>query len=272
MESFPRFNRNELDAQEKIWSLKKPILEIFIKLIEQGNTDFDAIVSDDTGARIPTLITSEVLKKLKGKRPKTLFVASGKHYSPSNVTEQTMLESYLNDGTNNAEKVLLVTEYIHHGGTIKRLTQALHNIGVTDITVAALEALETHGIESPSTKLVTSGTFSTAQQKMVEQHQLLSNVAKGRSYSPIPKRLDNAIVEGDVHKSSMVIRDDYDDFEKFVNEIQGDGNTILEEIDKTPLTSEEAATMQQTINFTRKTALEVAKSIVDGLTNQNSYI
>ena len=63
MESFPRFERKNIDAKEKIRSLKKPLVQLFAELKKQiTETGFDGILSDDTGARIQHLFFVRCIK------------------------------------------------------------------------------------------------------------------------------------------------------------------------------------------------------------------
>lgn len=281
MESFPRFNREHLDAKEKIRSLKKPFVEIFRKLEEKIlETGFDGIVSDDTGARIPTLIFREVYKKITAEHPVTVFVATGQSYYPKTEAEKESLQDYLKVGLKDSEYIALVTQYIHSGDTVARLVDQLHQLGYK-VSVVALDALTRNGLIDAGMDLTASRSFSDAQHSMAERHMLVSDITKRKSYSPVPMRLDTAIETGEIKKSDIVYREEYNEFTGFkpeafpsskeVTDFMDVHHDSIAALDKEPLSPEEKQTIQQNINYTRGLCIEVADEIVAELHEQGLY-
>ncbi len=280
MESFPRFDRTELDAREKIESLKAPLVDLFTQLREKiREGGFDAIVSDDTGARIPTLIFREVYKALTKEHPPALFIASGKSYFPKKVEEKELLTEYIKTGLGDAKRVVLVTQYIHEGGTVNRLVEQLHEAGYPEVTTVALDAMFRSDVLPPGDELYVAKMYSTAQHAMAERHPFLSAVAKDREYSPQPIRLDTAVAEGTLKKSALVHIEEYDDFWKQVPEAQGLSRMdafnviapMIDDLDAQPLSDDERAAIQKTINFTRQLVQDVAREVVRELRETGVY-
>ncbi len=281
MESFPRFDRTELDAREKIESLKAPLVDLFTQLREKiREGGFDAIVSDDTGARIPTLIFREVYKALTDEHPPALFIASGKSYFPKKEEEKELLTEYIQTGLGDAKRVVLVTQYIHEGGTVSRLVEQLHEAGYPEVTTVALDAMFRYNVLPPGDELYVAKMYSTAQHAMAERHPFLSAVAKSdREYSPQPIRLDTAITKGELKKSALVHIEEYDDFWKQVPEAAGLPRRaafdviapMIDDLDTQPLSDDERAAIQKTINFTRQLVQEVAREVVHELRETEVY-
>lgn len=140
MESFPNFKERGENEQEMLEGLKKSFISLCEQMkgyIESG--EYDALVSDDTGGRIPTLFFMEVLKLVKPEHNfKTLFLASGKNYKPRNEDEQKRLEEYLKRGLGDSKKIFLITQYIHSGHTIARIINDLRNNGIEHIDITSI--------------------------------------------------------------------------------------------------------------------------------------
>ena len=137
---------SELESEKKeynfgaIAKLEKPIIELAEKLREKiENGEYDTLISDDVGGRIPTLILRKImLSKAKDdqfkKRLKTFFIAGGK----GRHEDEKELGDFIKGVSEISNKVLLVTEYIETGKAIKEIMRLFENYGLKSFDVASV--------------------------------------------------------------------------------------------------------------------------------------
>lgn len=115
-----------------IEDLRAPTQNILKQLhnqIERG--EYTIIIGDDTSGRIPTIIIGGVIKELYGERnfpsPLIRFIAGGifrhmKIISEFNeFVEKLKIESEKQFGSERAQKILIVTEFMNTGQTLESL-------------------------------------------------------------------------------------------------------------------------------------------------------
>lgn len=217
-----KFNFSEIGAiKEDMVALCRKMKEA----IDQGR--YTALVSDEVGGRIPTLILRKVMKKLHPNQElKTLFVAAGQksdlpdYDRDEDKADYKKLIKYLS--VNQDDYVLLVTQFIYSGQTIQKLSVALRDAGygLKGLDVAATTAF--HLSEEDLKKgVVTSededkmyrnrdvddlrkpilvdnifiGEISQSTQDMEKKHNRLTGVAKDRKYNPSPILYTKALEE-----------------------------------------------------------------------------
>jgi hypothetical protein len=116
MESLPKFKERGESELEKVKGLKESIIHLCREMKENIERGYDALVSDDTGGRIPTLILRAICQQVHNNPDlKTVFIASGTHYKPKNPKENKLLDEYIKKGIGNSKRVLLITQHIQHG-------------------------------------------------------------------------------------------------------------------------------------------------------------
>lgn len=111
-------NEKEIRFLE-IAALETP-LKTIIDDIQKDGTTYDLIIGDDTSGRIPTLIVSKVLNRLnerKGFEPISVRFAGG-HRLKDYLREHEM-DVILRRIENKPKRILLVTDYVKSGRTIK---------------------------------------------------------------------------------------------------------------------------------------------------------
>ena len=102
--------------------------------IEKG--EYDTLISDDVGGRIPTLILREIMLG-KGRydnenKLNTFFVAGGRN------PDLEALDEYFKSKASVAGKVLLITECMFSGWSIERLRKLLEKNHIKDFDVASV--------------------------------------------------------------------------------------------------------------------------------------
>lgn len=134
--SSSRVETDLVASQEKLRdylmvAYKKGILPIVKELkddIEKGT--YDTLISDDAGARLPTLILKDVFKA-KGpedKEMKALFLALGRRLGEGEYSPE--LEEYVREHKDEWGKALLVTEYVGTGETLSRIRAMFDGLGL----------------------------------------------------------------------------------------------------------------------------------------------
>lgn len=192
----------------EVAELEKPM----IKLVEMlklaiDNGEYDTLISDDTSARIPTLVLREVLSvRMRKQNPdltseqerealKTYFVAGGK--ADENTEAQ---KEFFNKIEPKTKKALLVTEYIATGQSVRRLADLMDLAGIhCDIASATIN---------------TGGDLIKDQEynlkEIQERHKLFLGSATSVSppiysqsgYGGVSKRNDHKSAHPDVAKPS----------------------------------------------------------------------
>lgn len=148
MEKIPRINNLEpqenSDSKEKggnytrlailkeIKEFSTPLVEKLKSRIETGA--YDVLVSDEGRGRIPTLLLRKIFQKVNQEKSlETFFVASGRMKMDSKAIADFVRINNLKDKT-----ILIVTEYVSGGGSIRRMTDEFKKNGVKNLDVAAL--------------------------------------------------------------------------------------------------------------------------------------
>lgn len=277
MESYPKFEGRGESDQEMIDDLKKGFVNLCEKLKEQIESgEYDAIVSDDAGGRIPTLLFREIFRLVNPEHSvKTLFVASGQFHLPKNKHDEETLTSYLKKGIGDSKKVLLVTQYIHTGKSLNRLVGFLRKINVDKVDVSTIGIdKESFSVKGASSTLGCDGFFVGGDHEnpfiFREKHNVLSGISKTKKYDPMPIRLDKAIESGERKRTEFMTIEEQDelfciDEEDTFSEIslkQKGWTKVFKELDSVPLSEEEKSAIQENINKTRIHIKELAKSIV----------
>ena len=114
---------------EEIAEIEPAIISLVNQLkekIESG--EYDTLISDDVGGRIPTLILRKIIKEHNpDQKLQTFFVASGKTYLPTPTDKEKygQLQEYLRKVADKTKKALIVTQFVFTGKTLIRLSHAL---------------------------------------------------------------------------------------------------------------------------------------------------
>lgn len=283
MESFernPQIENKETNPEfhfREIQEIEPAVVSLVEQLKEKiDNGEYDTLISDDVGGRIPTLILSKIIKEQNpDNKIKTLFIASGKTYLPDSVDEERykQLQEYLKEVTGTTQKALVVTQFIFTGKTLIRLAGALKEAGVNDFDIATVDAMPHFDEEEQLLSILGDNDLYIGSEdwhQLHERHEKLGGIRKTEEYSPFPKRVDTVIMkegrdfqpeewreifgieEGD---SSKVIIEKSEDPER---------NSEFTKRTYAPLTSEEKEEIQRNINFAR----EDVKLLADRVTSQ----
>lgn len=218
-----------------------PIIEKLKDDIEKGV--FDTLLSDDGGARLPTLIFKDILK-IKGpenKETKVRFLALGQRSSEMyGSSYSSELEEYVRKNKDEWGKVLLVTEYVGTGSTLSRIRNMFENTGLTNYDIAALYSNSNLEPENQMTGHNSDGqrTFTgvvgsndqTGAETLRDWSKRFSGVLRPQSPSPFPIRADKSPYK------------QYNEKEKIMN--------------------------QETMNMARKIAQKVTQEIIDEVWNE----
>lgn len=231
--------------------------------IETG--EYDTLISDDVGGRIPTLVLRKIIRLINpNQQIDTYFVAGGKTYlpGPEKGDQGEQLQEYLTKIGSKAKKALLVTQYIHTGSTIIKLTEALKETGLSSFDVAAVDVMPHFEKEkSLRDKLAINNLYigSDEWHHLHEEHERVGGVRKPRKeYSPFPQRtIDVTAKEGRVlsdEEWKEIFEIEKGDSYQTIDEKTKDPGKIVEFERRTqiPLTVEEKQETQRDINLARE--------------------
>jgi len=268
-EATPEFHFRELaEIEPAMVSLVRQLKE----KIESG--EYDTLISDDVGGRIPTLILRKVIKEHNpDKKLGTFFIASGKTYLPTSAdTEKyAKLQEHLKKVTDKTKKALIVTQFIFTGKTLIRLADALKEAGVYDFDIATVDAMphfEEEGLLR--SRLGNNNLYvgSEAWHHLHEEHEKLGGIRKTKDYSPFPKRMDDVIAkkgrELSLEEWKEIFGIEKGDSSKVIMEKSRDPERDAEFERKThaPLGQEEKEKIQRNINFAREDVTLLADRVV----------
>lgn len=279
MESFPKFKERGQEGLEMLQGLKKSFVHLCEQMKKNLELGYDALVSDDTGGRIPTLIFREICRQVHNNPDlKTLFVASGIHYKPKTSEENKQLDDYLKKGIGESARVLLVTQHIQLGNTINHLIEHLQTAGAYLVDVATIDNYqgELSNTSNPGS-LYVGGILDKRQLEFTENNNILSGISKKRKYDPRPMRLDTAIETGEQNRSTYISTDEYNKLAEIEShdgfyeqrKKREDMLNKLPELDRTPLSGEEKKQIQDNINNTRSMIKQIASEVVEEVWGKN---
>lgn len=257
---------------EEIAEIEQALISLLEQLKEKiENAEYDTLISDDVGGRIPTLILKKIIKKCNPNQElETFFIASGKTYLPTAQEENyETLKEYLKKITHKTKKALIITQFIFSGDTIIKLAKALEEVGIKNFDIASVDSTprvkEDILQNIPPCNDLYIGSEDWHQ--LHEEHQKLSGVKKTKDYSPFPKRMVDVtdkegreIQEAEWKKIFGIEQGDY--YEVIKQKLKDEAkNKEFEERIKTPLTPEEIKEIQKNINFAREDADLMANKV-----------
>lgn len=239
------------------------------------NGEYDTLISDDVGGRIPALILRRIIKERHPEqRLETYFIASGKLYfpTPENRDKYLKLQEHLERITAETKKALVITQFIFTGKTVIRLAEALKRAGVENFDIAALDAMPHFEQETVLREALGNNSLfvgSEAWHHIHEEHETLGGVRKTRKeYSPFPRRIDNVVAEEGRQPSDAEYREifgieDTDSPRVIMQKTQDPENVAkFERWLHTPLSSEEREEINRNINFAREDAKLLADRVM----------
>lgn len=254
----------------------EPAMIFLVKQLKEkiDGGEYDTLISDDVGGRIPTLILRKIIKKHNPeKKLGTFFIASGKTYlpTPANAKKYEQLQEYLKKVTDKTKKALVVTQFIFTGETLIRLADALKEAGVNDFDMATVDAMPHFEEEKLLRSRLGKNSLyvgSEAWHHLHEEHEKFGGIRKTKDYSPYPKRMDDVIAKEGRELSLEEWREIFGigkgDSLKVIMEKSRDPERDAEFERRThaPLTSEEKEEIQRNINCAREDATLLADKVV----------
>ncbi len=217
------FVENLVNKEENVDSLMSIYKHGIIPIVEKLKDDiekgvFDTLISDDAGARLPTLIFKDILKAKgpEAKEIKVHFLALGQRlHERFGSSYSSELEEYVRNHKDEWGKVLLVTEYSGTGATLRRIHTMFKNTGVTNYDVAALYSnFELEGqVTAPNGDIQRTFTGEVGSNEQIIGNTLsrrsrqFSGVKRPESSSPFPIRRDKSPNEQYHEKEKLMMQE-----------------------------------------------------------------
>lgn len=262
---------------KEIASLEPEMAYLLIQLKEKiDKGEYDTLISDDAGGRIPTLVIREIIKSIyPDDKLNTFFVASGMNYHPKNSEDYKQLQEYIEKIKDNTKKkILIITQFIFSGGTLIRLAKALKQSEIYNFDMATVYAMPHFRNEDDLRRELGDNNLYVGGEEwnlFHEEHEKFGGVGKSKTYSPIPKKITDVISkEGrdiSLEEWNEIFEIEKNDspwvrIEKSQNPVN---NTEFERRTQLPLTEEEKKEIQKNIKFAREDVQTLAKNIVSNI-------
>lgn len=248
---------------EEIAELEPAFVSLVERLKEKiERAEYDSLISDEIGGRIPTLVLRKIIKKRRpDARPGTYFISGGRYLPGSSGSEQkavneeaekySELAQHMHDITRDTRRALIVTQIISKGGTVSKLTQLLKEAGVHDVDVAALRQSSPSRAKISENNLYTGGG---SRHAIDERHFDFFGVRKPTAkFSPYPLHIKKVIEEEGRELSMEDWREIFEPSQEETSAANvSEQRNEWERRKRAPLTPEEVSAMQRDINLARK--------------------
>ena len=281
-------SETEIDSREcynfkELEAIEPAMISLISQMKEKiQNGNYDTLISDEAGGRIPTLIIRKVIKTLHPELElKTFFVSAG-HSTPYDQTEryENLREYLVQNIIKDEQKALIITQFLFTGKSLYRFISILKEAGLNNFDLAAMNAYVNH-IESvldelkqllPQGNKFYYGTNSW--NTLNEEHEKFGGVRKStQHYLPHPERAVDIInregrqISDEDWKKIFGISDRMTLKEKQDNLDNPVGIAEYERQVHKPLTEEEEKQIQQNINLARKDVDLLVKRIINKIWN-----
>lgn len=156
----PKIDQVDL-PDDKLWAQLESQAEIIINQIQEKilHHDYSFVIGDDASGRLPALLFSRLLTNIYEKdgieKPETRFLAGSRNLTGQEaIDKEKMIEDYLREQVlpevaRRKGKVLIVTDTIYTGKSLKPLADALYSLKIP-FEVATLRFIP--GYASKNTK------------------------------------------------------------------------------------------------------------------------
>lgn len=176
-------------------------------------SEFDMLISDEAGGRVPTLILRKIIKLVHPDKPSitTRFIAAGDALTRADEQQLVKLQEVLQKVSKETEGPLVVTQYWNGGRASSLFLKQLKKAGIHNIGFAALAANEYNLQGTESDFFETTNDVHSFLPKNLswtplnDEHEHLGGVRSPgkfstdtpREYSPYPMRyLDTIEIDG----------------------------------------------------------------------------
>ncbi|MDP1718898.1 MAG: hypothetical protein Q8L24_00525 [bacterium] len=156
-----RYNSPEIeDIEPAFISLIKKLRE------EIKSGEYDTLISDEVGGRIPTLALRKVFESKNPKNKlKTFFVAAGR-----GGLDEEALQTFFKKIAPEVKKALVVTEFVNTGESMANLAWQLERGGLKNFDVATVLATVDKWAE-PTSTWIRSGKMTIADDPGIVEHK-----------------------------------------------------------------------------------------------------
>jgi len=185
------------EAMREVEAAVTSLVEQLKEKIETGE-EYSALLSDDAGGRIPTLVLEKIFREKSPKKIRTYFLGGGSTAGHKHQDQEKyeQLTKYLGTMDLGDKKLLIVTQFISSGETLDKIGVALKDIGVTHFDIAsmyvgrdkAIEPLKKYFQETFGAELmIGKGEWAPGNDFMANYHTSISGIKSQKDpYSPMP--------------------------------------------------------------------------------------
>ena len=229
--------RERIENREYNTELIKNSERLFIELFSQiektdffNLTDYETLISDDVSGRVPTLVVRKVMKKLSNEpiSPDTYFISGGLQLDNTNKEKREEVVEFLKSRCQ-SDDVLIVTEYIETGRSIKKMANLVDKAkpDTFDVISLMIENLSTSNklreylSKNFKSKFLNGSVRKNKEDlKLWSKSGLITGVAKSEEYEIYPSKkiyeVSDEVTESKAKEKVRNIRQDIDVLSSFL--------------------------------------------------------
>jgi hypothetical protein len=279
----PKLEGEKQDYHFEMMAEMEPAM---ISLVHQLKTkieigSYDALVSDEIGGRLPTLVLRKIMReRCPSRKVETYFLSAGQNYLRDKKKDHKNFDkiaTYLRGLSEPNRNVLVVSEYVFHGKTLKTIAELFMDLGINNFDFAsAFNAFngedeiirgELRGISG--SELFIGGNNYKAH--ISQEHEAMSGVRKRRDeYLPYPETVLNHIkkhgrefTEQEIHEIFGITGEETTTQEITAKYTDPEKNKIYDERKAEPLSEVEIAEIKEKIKLAREDVATMAQRVIE---------
>jgi hypothetical protein len=154
------------------------------KLLEKMRSRFatgqyTVMIGDDASGRVPALILNQ-LQNMCGMKKTPLYFIAGSRKTKTKEAKKAEIKAFLQKKmllSSETSSVLIVTEFIHHGGSLSLLTDVLRSLKIA-YNVCTIGVFHKASTTSLGVKLGTKILYGVKGKPALDGHYVLAGVQK----------------------------------------------------------------------------------------------
>lgn len=262
---------------DEIAGIEQAMISLVAQLKDAIDTaQYDTLISDDAGGRIPTLVLRRIIQNRTPSHViNTFFISAGRSLSGY---DSEAVNHYLTHMTSQTKKALIVSQLLYSGKTLHGLVDTLHGVDILDVDVAVVrQATPSAQFEDALLDMLGHnklyiGETGHSDANLDDEHEHMSGISKSHEPdNPVPMKLASYIKEYGREFSSAQENEIFgikeSDSQKTKYRKKDNTNAIREYQERkfAPLTEAEQADIQRSINHAREDVALLATRVIQSV-------
>lgn len=236
-EGFYSAETTEQEIEEKFETVNVKTIEKPLRLILNQAKDnlengaYSLLVGDDTSARLITLTLKKVVDYIDDRKGlphiPTIFIQAGRYINPEQIEMQIKNIKDRWGTVCEGKKILLITDYVRSGGTMKRLSEMFNASGLNfDVATVDMdqseESYRKQGVFSSDTVVFSGNPSSEHKQPEIWGNPAMVGLGKDKDSEISRGRANNGTemkIKGLTHKTNQLSRELQGEARRDVNQV-----------------------------------------------------